>query len=192
MPDDDNPRKDAPEEDLDAEIAELEQKLQEAVEGQPLTEEDEQRVAEIAERLDSEHRLDAFLEKHDSQVEALQEIAENVRAERPSDTLDDEFDAKLRSIEERARTARTRKSTGLKSPERDRQLESDRSAARGLGVGLSIAYTMLGLPVFGWGVGWLLDRNTDSNVFVPLFTLGGAVVGIAMAVYMVNREQNRK
>ncbi|MBX3117553.1 MAG: hypothetical protein KF784_00690 [Fimbriimonadaceae bacterium] len=191
MPDDDNPRKDVPEEDLDAEIAELEQKLQEAAAGMPLSDEDEDRVIEIAEKLETEAKLEAFLEHHQEGIDALQSIAEEVKVDRTAPDFDSEFHEKLASIEERARIARTRRGTGLKSPDAERQIRSDRESAKGLGTGLGLAYLILGTPMAGLGIGWLIDVQTDSNAFKAFFMLGGAVLGVILAVMLMNREQNK-
>lgn len=192
MADDANPRKDAPEDDLDSEILELEQKLKEVADGKPLTKEDDRRVAELADKLESEGRLEAFLAGHDQRLEELISIAQDLRVEQPEEGLDPDLDAKLRAIEEKAKEARSRKSTGLTSEERQREIKSDREAARGLGVGLSVAYTIIGVPMVGLAIGWFLDKQTDSNVFKAAFVVGGATLGIIMTVVILNREQNKK
>jgi len=63
-------------------------------------------------------------------------------------------------------------------------------AARGLGVGLSIAYTILGVPLVGLAIGWALDSHYQSNVFKGLGTVSGAVLGIILAFWMMNRQNN--
>ncbi len=192
MPDDDRQGKDAPEDDLEAEIAELEGKLREAVGGQPLSEADEERLEELVDKLESEQKLEELFEKQDKGIERLEALVQQVETHREEVGLDEDMESRLRRIEEMAQTARTRRGTGLSSPEKSREMKSDREAARGLGLGLSVAYTIIGLPMFGLAVGWLLDKNTNSNIFKPAFVVGGAALGIVIAIVMLNREQNRK
>lgn len=59
--------------------------------------------------------------------------------------------------------------------------------AKGTGVGVSVAYAIIGLPLVGYGLGWLADRGTDSNVFgIVGFCVGGAF-GVWFAMVQVKR-----
>lgn len=92
---------------------------------------------------------------------------------------------RLASVERQGTAALTKKVT------EERKLETSSFTAgglgRGTGIGLSIAYALLGLPMVGFGLGWLADRGTDSNVFAIVgFCLGGAA-GIWFSAYQMKR-----
>jgi hypothetical protein len=67
----------------------------------------------------------------------------------------------------------------------------DTSGYLGIGVGISIAYTMVGATLAGLGIGWLIDRAAGTQIFRYVGTLIGAVVGLAGAIFTVVRAQNK-
>lgn len=99
-----------------------------------------------------------------------------------------EFDVRLRDLETRAEKARQDREEQVRQEERRRNTERD--SAQGLGIGLSIAYTILGLPLLGAGIGWLVDRQLDATFWMGMGAFIGAAAGIFMAILMLNR-QNR-
>jgi F0F1-type ATP synthase assembly protein I len=124
-------------------------------------------------------------------LELYEGLGESVDAQRTEAAkVHDEFESKLSALDEkidRMRSARQKE---------ERQVESsrvtDRADARGLGVGLSIAYAIIGLPLLGAGLGYLADRATDSNVWSGLGAVAGAVVGIVHAILMLNKHNPDK
>ena len=105
------------------------------------------------------------------------------RAELPD--IDEEMDARLDALRQKAQ--QTRGAYESKKAEENRRLEQDSEAHRGTGVGLSIGYTIIGLPLVGALVGYLVDNAMKTHYWVGLLTLLGAAVGIVMAVVMLNR-----
>ncbi len=101
-----------------------------------------------------------------------------------------EFEQRLEAIEAKAKSARKEHSEVLEQTEHEKQLSSE--SASGLGFGLAIAYTIIGVPLFAVAIGWFIDRATNSNVFLSLFALIGSVAGIVVAVYLVNRQNAGK
>lgn len=99
--------------------------------------------------------------------------------------IDDEFDVRLRALEEKAKSHNAVRDS--KAHETKRRMESDRENARGLGVGLSIAYTLIGLPMLGLIVGWFLDQRTGSTSYRSYGVLIGAIFGIVMTFVMLSR-----
>lgn len=61
----------------------------------------------------------------------------------------------------------------------------------GLGVGLSVAYTLVGCIAVGWGVGKLIDLNSGSSLGQAIGTLIGALLGLAGALFTLIRAQNK-
>jgi F0F1-type ATP synthase assembly protein I len=69
--------------------------------------------------------------------------------------------------------------------------QTDMSGWRMGGVGLTAAYAMLASVIAGFGIGWLLDRGSDSVTWRAILTLVGAVLGLGFAIFVVLREQAR-
>ncbi len=95
--------------------------------------------------------------------------------------VDDDMEGRLADIERRAGAARERQ----KSAEPKPMLDTD--VSRGLGTGLSAAYAIIGLPLVGAGVGWLIDRAVGTTFIVVIGVVGGLVGGIFHAVQLSNR-----
>ncbi|MCC7230743.1 MAG: hypothetical protein IT203_10150 [Fimbriimonadaceae bacterium] len=102
--------------------------------------------------------------------------------------IDEEFGERLKALEEKAKTVKEVRDN--QSREKTRRLESDRETAKGLGLGLSIAYTIIGLPILGAVVGWFLDSRVGGQTFTSLGVLLGSVLGIVAAVFMISRANN--
>jgi F0F1-type ATP synthase assembly protein I len=76
--------------------------------------------------------------------------------------------------------------------ENERRMAADQKAYRGLGVGLTIAYTIIGLPLVGLAIGWALDTAaTGGNLFRALGCVAGMTLGVFMAIRMMNANESR-
>jgi len=95
-----------------------------------------------------------------------------------------DFDGRLRELEENAKRAR-----GVQAQKAKRIADEGRSN-RGLGFGLTIAYTIVGVPMVGAGIGYLVDRAQGTTVWIGYGTFIGAVLGIVAALFMLNRANN--
>ena len=102
--------------------------------------------------------------------------------------IDEEFGERLKALEEKAKTVKEVRDN--QNREKTRKLESDRETAKGLGLGLSIAYTIIGLPILGAVIGWFLDSRMGGQTFTSLGVLIGSVLGIVAAVFMISRANN--
>lgn len=67
----------------------------------------------------------------------------------------------------------------------------DASGYLGLGVGLSVAYTLVGMSLAGFGIGWLIDRGSGSYIAQGIGTLLGATIGLVAGIYTIIKAQNR-
>ena len=67
--------------------------------------------------------------------------------------------------------------------ERKRTADQASSPAdyRNLGRGLQLAYVLIGMPLVGFGAGWLVDRFTGFSSGKAI----GAMLGFALAIYYV-------
>ena len=140
---------------------------------------DEARLAEIENA--AQHTVERLLEIDGAIEQTKRQFGEDLK-------LDDDFNDRFQEIDRRAEDEKVRR-------EKIRAQEAKKNAsiaedAKGLGVGMTVAYTIIGLPLAGAGIGWLLDREAGGRVFITFGTLLGAALGIAMAVFILNRENN--
>jgi F0F1-type ATP synthase assembly protein I len=110
-------------------------------------------------------------------------IAEEAKLK--ADKIDDEFSERLRALENKARTHKIIRDNQAK--ETDRKMRSDAQSAKGLGVGLSVAYTIIGLPLAGVAIGWLIDQRMGTQTYRSIGVLLGSVLGIAAALAILSR-----
>ncbi len=122
---------------------------------------------------------------------SLEEQTQQVvdEAKRDLEATRDEFEGRLASLENRAATAR--KHQEIKKAEDERRMKSDQSSASGLGVSLSIAYSIIGLPVAGFLIGLLIIRQGGSSSWRDGLILVGAFAGVFYAIFMLNRLNRR-
>jgi F0F1-type ATP synthase assembly protein I len=99
----------------------------------------------------------------------------------PEPPSEDEIDARLAVQKERLRKAR-QKHADLRGKD-----QLDPETSRGMGLGLSAAYAIIGLPLVGAGLGWLLDRAVGTTFFIIVGVVGGLVGGMFHAVQLSNR-----
>jgi F0F1-type ATP synthase assembly protein I len=126
----------------------------------------------------------------ESSPDAERAIEERVRqAQAEIAGIDDEFHDRLRQLEARAEAAQG--GYKKKEAEKDRVRKSDGESSRGLGVGLSVAYTILGMPMVGAAIGWFVDKQTGMKIFLGLGTVGGAVLGVVFALVILSRHQDK-
>lgn len=107
------------------------------------------------------------------------------KAKEDAGKIDDEFSERLRNLENKARQQRLIRDN--RSQEASRRARDDADSARGLGVGLSIAYTIIGLPLLGVGVGWLIDTRLGTQTYRSIGVLLGSVLGIVGALVLLSR-----
>lgn len=91
------------------------------------------------------------------------------------------LDAKFRALEEKAKIAKgVYKTTRPSEDKREQKIGS----YRGLGFGLMLAYGMIGVPLVGYGLGYLVERKNGPGIGTTI----GAVIAMIWVVYMVNRQ----
>jgi F0F1-type ATP synthase assembly protein I len=130
-------------------------------------------------------------ESEDEKIERrLRELEENTtraaNEHRSAAEFDDHFEDRLKGLEERAKGARLGQQQINAQTNERRRVESE--TGKGLGLGLSVAYMIVGVPLFGALIGYFIDKGTNSNIFKGLCTITGAVIGITMTVITVNRH----
>lgn len=96
-----------------------------------------------------------------------------------------EFETRLQALHEKADRAKARNEN--KQREFQRTQVADQASAKGLGIGLTVAYTIVGLPLAGAGIGWAVDRWLGTNGGVGIGVILGMVLGMTMALVMLSR-----
>jgi F0F1-type ATP synthase assembly protein I len=97
----------------------------------------------------------------------------------------DAFDSRLREIKERSQAYSSRREST--AAEESKRLQSARSDARGLSQGLQIAYTIIGLPLIGFGIGVLLDHEFGTQFWKGFAGLAGCALAVLIAMFLINR-----
>ena len=96
-------------------------------------------------------------------------------------------DAQFDSLEKRASAARLTHAKA-KNDEPSR-IASDRRASRGLGIGMAMAYTMLGLPLLGIIIGFLINK-VSPGPWIAIGVVAGFIAGVVFALFLSNREKD--
>lgn len=99
------------------------------------------------------------------------------------------LDGPLREVEEKVRGVQMRRER--MDAEVDRIRKGDQESARGLGTGLTAAYALIGLPMVGAGAGYLLNKATGGNAWLPIFAILGMVAGIWWVLRLTNAQDRR-
>ncbi len=98
------------------------------------------------------------------------------------------MELKLRDIEDRAAKARREHDT-TRVPD-EKTATFSRESTRGIGVGMSIAYAILGVPMVGLGIGWIFDNRVGDGQGTLWRLVGfliGAIGAIAYAIKVSSR-----
>ncbi len=119
----------------------------------------------------------------DEPSDKIDEITDEAR--RKINETDLEFEKKLQDLETRASRAKEKRENVEKKISRERA--DSASSARGLGVGLTVAYAIIGTPLVGAGAGWLIDRSVGGTLWMGILTVSGAFIGVGCAVYILNK-----
>lgn len=107
------------------------------------------------------------------------------KAKEDAAKIDDEFSERLKKLEDKARQQKLIRDN--RSHETNRKARDDAESAKGLGVGLSIAYTIIGLPLLGVGIGWFIDTRLGTQTYRSIGVLLGSVLGLVGAVVLLSR-----
>lgn len=95
-------------------------------------------------------------------------------------------DARLDAIEEQARRARA----GFEKhrPENVSSGFVTKDTGKGLGLGLQVAYAIIGVPIVGFGVGYAIDMAVGGVFWRGILTIAGATAAVWYAMRSVNRS----
>jgi F0F1-type ATP synthase assembly protein I len=120
----------------------------------------------------------------------LEQILSGTEVPKVPETVHDEMLSRLESIEQRAASA---KQTLDKTKPQSNSLSGgmDQKSALGMGMGLTMAYTIVGTPLAGYGAGLLINKATGANGWQIWLTLLGAIIGIGWVAMVSSRHADR-
>ena len=137
---------------------------------------------------------DDELNEEDELERRFREIEERTAALREHHAsqahIPEETDSAIADIERRAAELKASQQQKVQVQTEQRQVSAGDS--RGLGIGMTVAYVIVGVPLAGALVGWLIDKATKASIYTGFGTLLGAVIGIGMTIAIINRENSRK
>ncbi len=93
----------------------------------------------------------------------------------------------MRAIEERARASKEQRQRTTSEKERTQKQEA--ADYRGLGVGMTVAYAIIGMPIFGWLIGLIIDSRLKTESWRTNLALIGVVAGIGFAFFVLQRQE---
>lgn len=97
----------------------------------------------------------------------------------PEPPAADEVEDRIRDIEQRAAAAKRKHGSVRETDQKSAMISKD--TARGIGVGMSIAYAILGVPMVGMGIGWIFDARIGDGSGT-LWRLVGFLIGAIGAI----------
>lgn len=129
----------------------------------------------------------AYTPEEEERLRQIEEELARVKASGFVVPKDETEDVRLSEIEQRAREAREthRKHTAAGSSGSFVTPDTGRS----LGKGLQIAYAILGVPLVGFGIGYLIDLKTGGMMWRGVGTILGATAAVAYAIRSTSGKQ---
>jgi F0F1-type ATP synthase assembly protein I len=144
--------------------------------------------AEIADRLNRiKENLYPELEDVDSK---LQDILDGTEAPRIPESVHDDAFSKLEAIEKRAASAKV--TLDKMKPQSDTITGGlDKKTSVGMGLGFTMAYTIIGTPLAGYAVGLIINKLTGAKGWEIWLVLGGGILGIIWVALVASRNADR-
>lgn len=130
-------------------------------------------------------------ESGDPQDALLDKTSEAVkRAEEEAAALHEDMEAKLARLEAKTKSAKqSYRQAGTKAEHRVGMGGIEPGSQRGLGIGMAVAMSIIGLPLGGFFVGWFIEMQGGSPEWKTWLGLGGAVIGIIHGAWMAQKLQ---
>jgi F0F1-type ATP synthase assembly protein I len=136
---------------------------------------------EIASRLEAvRDKLKVDLSDAD---EKLAEILDSATIPTPEDP----DHAKLLELSAKADALKNKRTAQQAEAARENRIAQDSN--QGLGAGISIAYTILGVPLVGGIIGVVLKNQTGNPIWVSVCGLVGMILGLVGAYFVATRTR---
>lgn len=93
-----------------------------------------------------------------------------------------DFDSKIAGIRKKQADAEVQR-------QKDSMVAPD--TGKSLGMGLTIAYTIIGMPLAGFFIGLLIDSRVGGDHWRTWLAAGGSIFGLAGAVLLLQRSSKK-
>lgn len=113
-------------------------------------------------------------------------LGEIINGTTPPALETDEFDQRLDEISRKANDMKERRDAKIAEEQKETRLTQEANA--GLGMGMTIAYTILGVPLLGALVGVALKQATGKEYWMAVMTLAGLVLGVLSAIFLIQKN----
>ena len=98
------------------------------------------------------------------------------------------LESRLQEIEAQAKKGKGHYQQAMPKPGDDRAQGMTGEQGKSLGVGLTVAYAILGVPLVMFGIGFLIDKAAHSGQFwQSALGLVGCLIGVGFAMYVAQR-----
>lgn len=114
----------------------------------------------------------------------------NVDDEKVAEEEHEQFDQRIRDLEHKVKTAQNGANQATSSSG-SLSGSLDQKSSLSTGLGLSLAYTIIGAPLLGYAVGLGINKLTGTQGWQIWLTLIGSVIGIGWTMMVVNRNNDR-
>ncbi len=112
------------------------------------------------------------------------------RAEEEAEALHNDMEAKLAELEAKTKSAKqSYRQAGTKAENRVGMGGVEPGSQRGLGIGMTVAMSIIGLPMAGFFIGLFIEMQGGSPEWKSWLGLGGAVLGIVHGAWMAQKLQ---
>ncbi len=119
-------------------------------------------------------------------------ILDNTKADRIEDDEHAAYHAKLDDIDAKLAKAKQAKDVATnKAKDTSISGSLDQKGSLSMGLGLSMAYTIIGAPILGYLAGLGINKLTGTQGWQIWLTLLGSIIGIGWVATVTNRNQDR-
>lgn len=99
----------------------------------------------------------------------------------PEPPSEEDIDARLAAFKDRLK--------GTDKKQDSQGIEMTPTESHNLALGMSAAYVLIGLPLAGALVGWLIDRKTGGQTFAGVGVLIGGLIAVFHVVQLTKRQK---
>jgi F0F1-type ATP synthase assembly protein I len=138
------------------------------------------------------HAADLGISPDEVRLAELQKEFEAVAKERDDkvEGIQTEFDSRMSNLDSRIKKMQSDREE--KKAVESKVLQDSASSAKGLGLGLTVAYTFIGCPLMGALIGWGIDQWRHTDIYKGIFMMVGAAGGLALVVMFLKRADAQK
>lgn len=123
----------------------------------------------------------------ESQPDKLDQITQSA-SHQMQETAD--LETRLAAFEKRTKIAKSKFESTQAKPDNSSYGGSSSQDSKGLGVGLSIAYGMIGVPILLYFLGRYIDSRVGGETWQAILGVSGAVLGFVWVIVVLQRHKS--